>query len=89
MIKLDNDQLTFELARDDENITEARLRAERYAQIQFEAGAQLTVEQVSKACNVSRNTASFALENVGQVIATIPGENNKEKIYGKKHTPDF
>ena len=84
MIKLDNDQLTFELARDDENITEARLRAERYAQIQFDSGAQLTAEQVSKACNVSMVTARFALENVGQVIMTMPGENSKEKIYGKK-----
>ena len=82
----ENEQLTFEIADDGDNITESRLRAQRYAEIQFEKGAQLTVEQVMKNCNVAYATAYHALENVGQVIMEMPG-NGHEKIYGKKNTP--
>ena len=81
----ENEQLTFEIADDGDNITESRLRAQRYAEIQFEKGAQLTVEQVMKNCNVAYATAYHALENVGQVIMEMP--TTHEKIYGKKNTP--
>ena len=84
MKKLDNEQITFELADLSEDITEARLRAERYIIEQFKYGGQLTVKGVADACNVSIPTATVALQNKAKVVGQIPNGTAPIKIYGAK-----
>lgn len=72
-------QIEFEVADDSDDITEKRLRAERYVQEQFERGGQLTTKSVMDTCKVSYFTAHNALEKFGVVF--LRGSSAQETIY--------
>lgn len=81
-------KILFEPADESDDVTEKRLRAERYITEQFARNGQLTARMVSEHCAVSVPIALLALQKLGKCVLKLPGFTKQEIVYGPQDNQD-